>query len=255
MVRAEFPEVSYVRRSPVLKHLEHFNLCIEEVKSDYYCLFHDDDVMDPNFVEVMSQCIQDYPAAAAYACNARIENNGKLEPRASFRSFREYELIETPRNLAERYFARAQSGIAPNPSYIYSRRLAGEERFLVDGGKYADVTLLLDIVQKGTIVWINRSLMTYRIHGGNVGSIESLRDRLRFLSYLKKNRPIFGEGLLEDYRCSFIYKKIVKNDLVVHAERRRIAKSFLSACRFSRYARLDYYKALAVRTLVKWVAE
>jgi glycosyltransferase involved in cell wall biosynthesis len=255
MVRAEFPEICYIRRSSALKHLEHFNLCIEEAQSDYYCLFHDDDLMSPNFVDVMSKCILAYPAAAAYACNAEIETNGKLGPRTSFRSFRKYELIDTPRNLAERYFSRAQSGIAPNPSYIYSRRLAGDQRFLVDGGKYADVTLLLDIVQKGPIIWINKPLMTYRMHESNIGNIESLRDRLRFLGYLKKNRAIFGEGLMKDYRCSFIYKKVLKKHPESHKKRCSVARAFLKAYPFSRYTRLECYRALAVRALVKWVAE
>jgi hypothetical protein len=255
MVKNEFPEISYIRRSSALKHLEHFNLCIEEVQSDYYCLFHDDDLMSPDFVDVMLNFIDNYPAAAAYACNANIETNGKLEPRSSFRSFREYELIETPRNLAERYFSRNQSGIAPNPSYIYSRRLAGDQRFLIDGGKYADVSLLLDILRKGGIVWINRALMTYRIHGNNIGNVESLRDRLRFLGYLKKYKVMFGQGILQDYRCSFIYKKVLKNHPESHTRRCQVARAFLNAYRFSRYARFDCYRALMARALVKLVAE
>jgi len=254
MVKNEFPEIRYIRRSPALKHLEHFNLCIEEAQSDYYCLFHDDDIMSPDFVDVMLKCIAAYPAAA-YACNANIETNGKLEPRLSFRSLKRCVLIDTPRNLAMRYFSRNQSGIAPNPSYIYSRRLAGDQRFLVEGGKYADVSLLLDIVQKGPIVWINRPLMTYRMHGNNIGIVESLRDRLRFLSYLKKHRAMIGEGILQDYRCSFIYKKVLKIHPESHAKRCRVARTFLNAYRISRYVRFDCYRALVVRALVKCFAE
>jgi hypothetical protein len=164
-------------------------------------------------------------------------------------------LIDTPQNLAERWFSRNQSGIAPYPSYIYNRRLAGDQRFTVEGGKYADVSLLLEIVQKGAIIWINRSLMTYRIHGGNVGTIESLRDRLRFLGYLKQNRAMYSKGILQDYRCSFIYKKVLKSHPQSHAKKCRVARAFLNAYRFSRYTRLDCYRALVVRALVKWVAE
>ena len=211
MVRNYFPDVFYLRRPRELKHLEHFNACIEEVDTEYYCLFHDDDIMRPHFVQSMMECIKSHPNAAAYACNSYIETSGKIEPRPSFLSRRRYEVIDSPRNLAERYFGRNQSGIAPNPSYVYARLLAGDQRFIVDGGKYADVSLLLDILLRGPIIWLNIPLMIYRMHGNNVGSVESLPDRLRFLGYLKNHRQIFGEDLLLDYRYSFIYEKILKN--------------------------------------------
>ncbi len=255
MVKSEFPDVRYIRRSPMLMPLEHFNCCIDEAQSDYFCLFHDDDIMDADFAETMEQYSRDFPAAIALGCNARMEKFGKLEPRTCFRSFRKHELITTPRNLAHRYFSRAQSGFAPFPGYVYNRRLVGEQRLPLEGGKYADVTWLLSLARKGTIVWVNKPLMTYRLHESNDGNIESLRDRLRLLGFLKQNKEIFGAGLLKDFRCAFIYKKIAKAHDVTHPKRYRMAVSFLNNYRWSRYARLNYYWALAVRVLVKWVAE
>lgn len=252
MVRNNFSDIRYIRRPKELKHLEHFNICIDEVETEYYCLFHDDDIMDPLFVHSMIECIRAYPDTAAYACNSYIETSGKVEPRLSFLSKRRYEAIDSPRNLAERYFSRNQSGIAPNPSYVYSRRLAGDQRFIVDGGKYADVSLLLDILLQGPIIWLNVPLMTYRMHGNNLGSVESLPDRLRFLGYLKKHRQIFGEDLLLDYRCSFIYKKILKNGKYLSSKRYRLAKKLLSTYGFERYTRFSTYRVLIIRLLNKW---
>jgi glycosyltransferase involved in cell wall biosynthesis len=255
MVRNKFPNVRYIRRLPMLEPLEHFNYCIDEVRSEYFCLFHDDDVMSPHFVDVMLKNMYEHPAAIAFGCNAVMEKFDKPEPRTCFRSFRKHELITTPRNLARRYFSRAQSGFAPFPGYVYNRRLVGEQRLPIKGGKYADVAWLLSIVQMGTIVWVNKPLMTYRLHEGNDGNIESLRDRLRLLGYLKQNQKIFGAGLLQDYRCGFIYKKIVSSLAGTHPERHRVVVAFLNNYRWSRYTKFDYYKALAVRVLVKWVAE
>lgn len=254
MVRNEFPEIDYIRRSPALKPLEHFNRCIEEAQTDYFCLFHDDDVMSPNFVEEMTKCVNDYPTAIAWGCNAKIESYGRVESRTSFLSFQHYEVIESPLNLARRYFSRAQSGIAPFPGYLYNRRLVGDQRLPVKGGKYADVTWLLTLACNGLIFWTNKPLMTYRIHESNDGAVDSLRDRLRFLGYLKQHRALFGEGLIKDYR-SFIYKKIIKAHVGPYSVRHRLIVSFLNNYRWSRYARFDYWRALAVRTLVKLVAE
>lgn len=254
MVKKHFPGISYVRRPATLKHLEHFNLCIDEVETDYYCLFHDDDVMDSNFVGTFIEFIHSFPNAAAFACNARIETRGKVETRPAFLSRKKYELFDSPKKLAERYFSRNQSGIAPNPSYIYSRRLAGGERFIVNGGKYADVSLLLDILRQGPIIWLNKQLMTYRMHGNNLGSIESLSDRIRFLAYLKKYKNILGLEVIQDYRCSFIYKNIIKLGLGGHSKRSAIAKSFLNAYPCYHYSRYSTYRALFARALVKWRA-
>jgi len=255
MVKTEFSDIHYIRRPPMIKALEHFNCCIAEVRSEYFCLFHDDDVMSSDFVEVMGKSLHSYPGAIAIGCNANMEKFGKLEQRTCFRSFRKYEQITTPKDLARRYFSRAQSGFAPFPGYIYNRLLVGDTRLPAEGGKYADVTWLLRLANKGKIVWINRPLMTYRLHGENDGIIESMRDRLRFLGYLKQNIEIFGTGLLKDYRCGFIYKKIVKTTKGTHPDRYGVAVSFLNHYRWSRYIRPDYYKALSVRALVKLAAE
>lgn len=251
MLKREFPEVHYIRRLPMLPALEHFNRCIEDAQSDYFCLFHDDDLMSPDFVSVMKQNIHDYPSVIAFGCNAKIESFGKLAVRPSFRSFRSHELISSPRELAMRYFSRAQSGIAPFPSYVYNRRLVAERRIPADGGKYADVTWLLSLVGTGPIVWISKPLMTYRMHASNDGNVESMRDRLRFLRYLKQHKDEIGESVLQDYRCSFIYKKISKLDDSLHVERRKLAISFLNTYRWSRYVRLSTYRVLLNRALIK----
>lgn len=251
MVKSEFPKISYIRRVPMLPALDHFNRCIEDAQSDYFCLFHDDDLMSPDFVSAMKKDMRDYPSAIAFGCNANIESFGKLGRRPSFRSFRSHELIASPRDLAMRYFSRAQSGIAPFPSYVYNRHKVGAQRIPVDGGKYADVTWLLNLAKTGQIVWINQSLMTYRMHASNDGNVESLRDRLRFLRYLKKNRLQIGDSVLQDYRCSFIYKRISKFEDVLRLNRRKVANSFLKNYRWSRYARLDTTMALVNRALIK----
>lgn len=45
MVRAEFPQVDLRRRVPMFRQLEHFNRCIDEAETDYFCLFHDADLI------------------------------------------------------------------------------------------------------------------------------------------------------------------------------------------------------------------
>lgn len=249
-VKAEFPQVDYRRRLPMLPALAHFNRCMDEAGSDYFCLFHDDDLMHPDFVRKLRQVLDEHPQAVACACNARVETMGRIEPRTSFRSLGRLERIVSPRDLAQRYFARAQSGFAPFPAYVYRRSAVGELRLDPEGGKYTDVAWLLNLAKKGLILWLNEPLMTYRIHGGNDGKIDSLRDRLRLLRFIKRNVDALGRDLLADYRCSHIYKPLAR-DASAPPARHRLAVRFLRHYGWQRHAHPGHYRALLKRLIVK----
>ena len=252
MVQREFEGVHYVRRTPMLSAMQHFNRCIDEVTADYVCLFHDDDLMHPDFVRVMHQTAAAQPQAVALGCNAVVEVMGRPQAAPSFLARHAVEAIDSAQNLAARYFSRAQSGIAPFPGYVYQRRLVGAKRFLTDGGKYADVTWLLELARTHAMVWIRQPLMTYRMHEGNDGNTESRRDRLRFLAYLKRQRDWLGEGIVQDYRCSFIYKTLLKSPPQAGAVHRlRVAQTFVATYRWARYGRWATYRALVERARVK----
>lgn len=253
MVKQDFPHVGYVRRRPMLPVQGHFNRCIDDAQqNDYFCLFHDDDLMDPSYVQTMRRAIFEHPQAIAIGCNARIESAGAVQARPFFQARHAYEHLSSARDLAYRYFGRSQSGIAPFPGYLYKRTLVGATRMKTDGGKYADATWLVTLADQGAVAWIREPLMTYRLHGGNDGLKESRQDRLRVMAYLKQNQRRWGRGLLEDYRCSFVYKPLLRPGSKATPARRQIAAAFLRRYRWTRYLRLDTYQSLLSRALVKW---
>lgn len=254
MVVAEFPQVTFRRRKPMLKPLEHFNRCLEEVRTDYFCLFHDDDLMHPDFVQRMKQTLDTHPDIAACGCNALIETFGKIESRTSFRALGKIERITSARDLARRYFSRAQNGIAPFPGYVYRRSFVSDSRIPLGAGKYSDVTWLLDLAKKAPMAWVAAPLMTYRMHGGNDGGVESLRDRLQLLSYIKRNEDVLGRDVLADFRCSFLYKRMAIKDTAL-LNRKKLANAFLKQYNWHRYMNPSLYSALIRRAIIKLVAE
>lgn len=251
LVHEEFSSLHYVRRRPGLAALEHFNRCLEEATNSHVCLFHDDDLLAPDFVKQVKATMSLYPDAIAIGCNAQIEVLGKLQPKLSFLSLNHHEVIASPSDLARRYFGRHQSGIAPFPGYVYQRRRLGDTRFAPSEGKYSDVTWLLRLAAQGQIVWIRHPLMTYRIHGNNDGLQESRRDRLRFLAYLKRHQVSLGADLLDDYRCSFIYKPIVQTQQTKHVRQRHVAIRFLRFYSWRRYLRASTYRSALQRAALK----
>jgi hypothetical protein len=52
------------------------------------------------------------------------------------------------------------------------------------GGKYSDVSFLLKVLQRGAILWLDATLMRYRIHGFNDSATEAIGQRLRLLRYV-----------------------------------------------------------------------
>lgn len=205
MLWKNFPTLTRVERGGI-PPFEHFNACIADAKANYFCLFHDDDLMSPNFIQTLRQAADRYPQAVALGTNAWVVelSNGTRELGLS--GFGEHQVIQSPVQLFRRYFGRHQTGIVPFPSYIYQTKHCQTQRMLTHGGKYADVSWLLHLASLGPIVWCHTPSMEYHLHGTNDGQQESIRDRLRFLGYIKQHPEFCGRRGLVDYRY-FLYQK------------------------------------------------
>jgi glycosyltransferase involved in cell wall biosynthesis len=249
LVKSEFPQVDYIRHRPMT--LDHINRCVERAKTPYVCIFHDDDLMGPDFVAEMKHAIARHPEAVAIGCNAIIQELGQPQSCLSFTALGDTEWIDSGHALAARYFSRHQMGIAPFPCYVYKKASARAVPFPTGGGKYADVSWLLSLARTGPFVWINKPLMIYRLHNSNDGRIESRRDRLRLLRFIKKNVHWLGKDILDDYRCSFIYKPVFRQPADHQPTRHRIASAFLRGYAWRRYARPGNYVAAVRRAWIK----
>ncbi len=248
MLATGFPDVRIVQRGG-LPALAHFNACIAEAAADYFCLFHDDDLMGPEFISEMRRASRRYPDAVALGANAWVVNLESGARIRSFRAFGQYQIIASARDLFRRYFGRHQTGIAPFPGYVYRTAAAGKERIPEAGGKYADVTWLLRLASLGRMVWCNTPLMDYHIHGGNDGLRESRRDRLRFLGFIKRCPACANAADLSDYRY-FLYKKLVTS-CDDNSARAALMRRFLRGQRARRRLRLGDLGAMLRKSLLK----
>lgn len=250
LINAEFPNLEIRRRIPCLSSPEHFGKCISEVDTDYFCLFHDDDLMEPGYVQSMLNSIELHPNAVAYSCNAEIIDEEAEHKGSSFDSNEAFIIIENPRALAGRYFSRFPNGIAPFPAYIYRSDIVKDiPTDPQSGGKYSDVAWLLEISKHGCIVWNSEKLICYRMHASNDGIFESTRDRLRLLRYFKKNISFVGMAIINDYRF-FLYKKLCKAELTgrkLPDKHRRIFNRYLFNYRLKRFFKAETYSYLSYK--------
>lgn len=258
MVAREFPQVE-IRHRGGLPPFEHFNRCIAEAFEHsatvpWFCLFHDDDVMASDYVAHLQNAVKRYPDAVAIGVNAWVVDQAAGTRELGVRSRREYTVLRTPQALFQRYFGRHQTGIAPFPGYIYRAAEAGRSRMPLDGGKYADVTWLLSLAVLGRLVWVNRPLMEYRLHGGNDGLRESLRDRLRFLATLKRHPDWAGATGLVDYRY-FLYRKCLDRTAQEgrRPQRQRWLQQQVARLRRERFLRTTDWRSWWRKRMLHWM--
>ena len=255
LIRSQFPDLEYRRRTNNLSVFDHLNLCLTEATADYVCLFHDDDLLSPRYAECIFETIARYPNAVAIGVNAWVSEKGK-PPYLSLRTTGKTYLVRGPRQLAAHYFSRHQPGFAPFPGYVYATARIRDLRFDATGGKYADVTWILGVAARGDIIWIVEPLMTTRLHASNDSRQESIGDRLKLFAFFKKHISTLGEGLIEDFRF-FLYKKILELDrrnlLALSPSRRKTVQAYLTRYRCLRFSRLDHHRSLLQKAKVRLV--
>ena len=187
-----------VRQRGGMSPLEHIQLCFNEASGDLVCLFHDDDEMMPNYVDKILEEFQNKPQLQAVATNAIVKNTVDGSKGISFKSSRENLYFNNKNDFLYSYFGKGNCGIAPFPSYTF-RTINNKFKGYEELGKYGDVAICASQLSYGEVCWINLPLIKYYITGGNGGAVESMKDRLKLLAYLKKNNGI-SQFIVNQYR-------------------------------------------------------
>ena len=218
-----------VKKRGGITAVDHINLCVSEVEAEYYCLFHDDDLFLDEFVKELFLAVRRFNNASALATNAIVYNALKGEEHSSFTWDSDVRIFDSPNKLLMQYFAKNNSGIAPFPSYVYKKY---NGIIFKNIGKYSDVIFVYDHVDRGEVIWINKPLIQYNIHGQNDGLLVSIKDRLKLLGWMKAQKTInssvvsdFRLMLFREYRLS--RKKLrfkAKMFIFFHRIRRRFRK-------------------------------
>jgi len=232
-------------RDDVETVFDHWKTCVDECKTNYIMLFHDDDQMLPTLVNAFWSLESRYDLIAAIGFNAFILRDESVMTSA-FLPLREVEGPITISDLMNHYFFKFSRGIAPFPGYVYRtqllKELLNQSHFTKLAGKYSDVRLLKELIRLGKVYWYGKPLFFYRIHESNDGLNESVSDRLSFLTYLKSQLNVGITGnQLSDYRF-FLYQKVFGKKSGLARDTPYIVKKFNKYYRFNRLFRVNYYR-------------
>jgi GT2 family glycosyltransferase len=175
--------LKYVRRTPPLPSDEHFSLVLNESESQYIILFHDDDMLSPQYIKLMLAAMKNDNKIVAAACNAYIVYGEKVSSRKMMGFFSRPLKLSTPAQLLHYYFSFGPDEPPPFSGYIYRSKILKEIGFSKKCGKHSDVSNLAELLSKGPILWLPQCLMYYRYHGGNDGAVNSVADKLKLMRY------------------------------------------------------------------------
>ena len=233
MVSEEFPEVAYIRRRPALESHQHFRLVMKESDAEFVVFFHDDDILDSDYVRVMRSALEANPDVIAVGCNAKVLRDTTLTDTLYMADLRHDIILTGAEELIDFYLSFNKYRPAPFPGYMYRRSaIEGLYGDFKDGGKYADVTFLMSLIKRGNILWLSKSLMNYRMHGTNDSAVENVGHRLRLLRYIYKNTGISPKSkAVKEFKFRYWSKwwwnEKKRSDTNKHGWRKRVVFAYI----------------------------
>ena len=177
--------LKYIRRDSHLSFEHHCQLIASELSAKYAVLFHDDDILHPDYMEAMSSFLENNNIAAV-GCNAIVFENNILNAQIKMHNFLSPKWFNDEKDFLEKYLPGG-GGIAPCPGYMYRTEYLKQVLLNIPiKGKHADVAILSSMLNHGSIVWLEKTLMYYRVHNSNLSVLESIPNRLSLLNYMNK---------------------------------------------------------------------
>jgi len=192
--------LEYRKRDKEYTGSEHLNLCLSEVDTKYFILFHDDDIMLPNMVDVLYNAINGSEYVAV-GCNAYIMNNVIKTTRRFLKEKKNTEL--NTKNLVYHY---CTYNIVPFPSYIYSHGLLNGFDFGNDCGKYSDVSWLLRLSKISKILWLSDCLFHYRVHAAQDSNCYDIVGQKKLFNLFVNELDEID--LLKNYYANMMYSEL-----------------------------------------------
>jgi len=236
-------------RNPSLSSREHFQIIVSELDRDYAVLFHDDDIMHPNYVEAMSSFLDSSnQVASAIGCNASVFKKDILQPMYQMHSFDCIKRFDNQSDFLSQYLF-GRGGKAPFPGYMYNTRFLKKIPIaLLPCGKHGDVTLLSSLLKCAPIFWLPNSLMHSRLHGLNDNNTYSVPNRICLLNYMVKSGLMRDDESIVLFRCDFWYKWFVGQSIKnIFLWKNRVVLKFLSLKFFYFMTKKIFWKGFAAR--------
>ena len=225
----------YIRRSGKLNVDEHNAVCLSETSTPYVMLFHDDDLLGDDYIKICYDCLKSDQSLVAVCGNALVLLDDNL---TTINLFENDKKIKSAEQLLYEYFVPKANYQAPCPGYIYKTEALKQIDIYPSDlvGKYRDLVVLTKLLTFGSIQWIGKATMHYRLHLNNDSNVEDFFSRRKLFEYYLKTGNDEVSMLL---KSNLIYYEIL------NIKRLIFSKSFLPSAKIVLMVfKLFYYQML-----------
>ena len=229
LLNNNFPTLEYISRYPGVSAGEHFKMARELGKSKYLVMFHDDDILENRYVEIILDTFANFPKTAAIATNGYLINDigDIIEDRPLFSGSARILSFDSASKFVERYLSENNGRAAPFSSYAYNTNLIKSiEMDLTKGRNYFDTVFLSKIVSFSTIMWLNLPLVKIRDTSERITTESGVRDYKAFLQIVKKLHGINISYLLEYHIVHLFFELRLRRRYPLAAIKFLLNKSF-----------------------------
>ena len=201
----KYENLTYIHQYDASSSSAHIQKVISDNDYELYMLFHDDDEMLPNMIEQLYNAAISHPSYSAVAANAWLSKKNKR----SLAFENNDTVIGNGKEFISRISRYGNMTIAPFPSYLYRKSIVGNIAFDSDhkGGKYCDISYLVDIANCAPIFYVGKPLMIYNIHESQDSASFDFLKHVQLTNYLLKVSN--DKSLLIKLRIRHIYTNIV----------------------------------------------
>ena len=210
-IKKKFPSINIKRRLPPMSAVDHQNIILDEVESDYFIVFHDDDLMFPKYLDSMVEYIKKFPECSAIAPNGLIIKNN-IQTRNKFAKQLDSIVIHKDgESIFNHYMNFQKSFHAPFPGYIYKKEFIGDIRYKTsDGGIYNDVAFLMKLANKAPILWAPEPLIYYRDHDSAGRYVVDFKGKLALSRFARQFRKLYtSHEDIVHYKINFYIKYLI----------------------------------------------
>lgn len=184
------PRLHYTRREPCVSSHAHFCMVRAESTAEFFMWFHDDDMLHPDYLSQAILAMDSNPSLAALGANGwRFQHDRTDLQNPLLTACSGLRIFDSLDEFAALYLWRKT--VMPFSSYLYRRvYMSGLMTDTAHGGKYSDVSFLLEVLKRGQIGWLLRPLVYCRQHTEQDSRKPALLDRLSLLRYIYRNTRI-----------------------------------------------------------------
>lgn len=187
-VSENYSNIKLVRRRPSLFWIDHFNAALEESSSDFLVIFHDDDVMEKNYLSTLVAYLQKYPQLSAIAPNALVIKGTQYTQKVFAKGLDKLIFHKKPESIFHHYMNFKRRFHAPFPGYLYKKECIKDLKFMLsEGGRNTDVAFLMKLSKVAPILWIPDKLIKYRNHQNAYRHDYNFQGKQRLLRFALSN--------------------------------------------------------------------